>query len=105
MDIGRGGVVELPKEETDRRWNATDWAWPIMHAILYGVSRDNLMAKHKSNHITVHYAPDAKTANQAMFAKAAMAKEMGMKVYVCGRIGMGDSIESKLAKGKAIVEK
>jgi L-fucose isomerase-like protein len=105
MDIGRGGVVELPEAETERRWKATDWAWPIMHAILYGVSRDNLMAKHKSNHITIHYAPDAKTANQAMFAKAAMAREMGMKVYVCGNHEVKDSVEFKLAKGKSIIEK
>jgi len=105
MDLGRGGVVELAKEETERRWNATTPEWPIMHAITYGVSRDDLMAKHKSNHITIHYAPDAATANQAMFAKAAMAKEMGMKVNICGNYEVKDSIESKLAKGEAIVEK
>ncbi len=105
MDLGRGGAVDLPDEETQRRWKATDIAWPIQHAILYGVSRDGLMAKHKSNHITIHYAPDADTANRAMFAKAAMAREMGMKVYVCGRYGLADSIEAKLAKGKPIVEK
>ena len=105
MDIGRGGVVELPAEETERRWKATTPEWPIMHAVLYGVSRDALMAKHKSNHITVHYAPDAATANQAMFAKAAMAREMGMKVFVCGKYDVRDSVSDKLARGKAIVEK
>jgi L-fucose isomerase-like protein len=104
MDIGRGGVVELPDEETRRRWKLTTEEWPIMHAITYGVSRDHLMAKHKSNHITIHYGPDAKTANEAMFAKAAMAREMGMKVNVCGNYAIADSIEFKLAKGKAIVE-
>ena len=105
MDIGRGGVVELPAGETERRWKATTEEWPIMHAVLYGVSRDALMAKHKSNHVTVHYAPDAATANQAMFAKAAMAREMGMKVFVCGKYDVKDSVDDKLARGKAIVEK
>jgi L-fucose isomerase-like protein len=105
MDIGRGGVVELPEDETQRRWKATTEEWPLMHAVCYGVSRDDLMAKHKSNHITIHYAPDAESANQAMFAKAAMAKEMGMKVYVCGNVDVTDSIENKLAKGAAVVEK
>ena len=105
MDIGRGGVVDLPEAETQRRWKATTEEWPIAHTIPYGVSRDALMAKHKSNHITIHYAPDAETATQAMFAKAGMAKAMGMKVYVCGNYVVADSVEGKLAKGKPIIEK
>ncbi|MCP4891542.1 MAG: fucose isomerase, partial [Planctomycetaceae bacterium] len=40
MDIGRGSVVELPAEETQRRWQATTPQWPIMHAVTHGVSRD-----------------------------------------------------------------
>jgi hypothetical protein len=45
MDIGRGGVVTLPKEETEQRWRATTPQWPIMSAVLYGVSRDQMMAR------------------------------------------------------------
>ena len=56
MDLGRGEAVELPREETDRRWQATTPQWPIMHAVTYGVSRDQMMARHKSNHIQVVYA-------------------------------------------------
>ena len=33
MDLGRAHVVELPKEETERRWKATTPQWPIMHAV------------------------------------------------------------------------
>jgi intracellular sulfur oxidation DsrE/DsrF family protein len=51
---------------------------------LYGVTRDQLMARHKSNHIQVAYAPDAAAANLAMAAKAAMLREMGLEVAVCG---------------------
>ena len=58
-DIGRAKVVELPQEETERRWRITTPQWPIMHAVLYGVTRDQLMARHKSNHVQVAYAPDA----------------------------------------------
>jgi hypothetical protein len=84
MDIGRGGVVTLPKEETERRWNATTPQWPIMHAILYGVTRDQFMGRHKANHIQVAYAPDAATARRLVAAKAGMAHQLGIDVSVCG---------------------
>lgn len=84
MDIGRGGVVELPDEETQRRWNETTPQWPIMHAVTYGVDRDAFMAKHKANHIQVAYAEDARSADAAALAKAALADAMGMRVFMCG---------------------
>ncbi len=83
-DIGRAKVVELPKADTERRWSITTPQWPVMDAVLYGVSRDQFMAKHKANHIQVVYAPDAKGANLALAAKAAMFRAMGMEVSVCG---------------------
>jgi hypothetical protein len=55
-----------------------------MHAVTYGVSRDQLMAKHKSNHIQCVYAPDAQTANRALASKAAMFEALGMEVSICG---------------------
>jgi hypothetical protein len=85
MDIGRAGVVELPREETERRWRATTPQWPIMHAVTYGVSRDQLMAKHKANHIQVAYARDATSADDCFFAKAAFARALGIRVNVCGK--------------------
>jgi L-fucose isomerase-like protein len=84
MDLGRAGVVELPAEETQRRWNATTPQWPIMHAVTYGTSRDEFMAKHKANHIQVAYANSAAEADKAMLAKASMAAALGMEVYICG---------------------
>ena len=83
-DIGRARVVELPREETERRWRITTPQWPIMHAVTCGVSRDQMMARHKSNHIQVAYAPDAAGANRALAAKAAAFREMGMEVSICG---------------------
>jgi L-fucose isomerase-like protein len=83
-DIGRAKVIELPQEETERRWQITTPQWPIMHAVLYGVTRDQLMARHKSNHVQVAYAPDAAGAKLALAAKAAMFREMGIAVSVCG---------------------
>ena len=84
MDIGRGCVVDLPPEETERRWQLTTPQWPIMSAVTYGVSRDQLMAKHQANHIRVGYANDAAAADECMLLKAAMAKGLGIKVNVCG---------------------
>jgi len=84
MDTGRAGVVELPPEETQRRWQATTPQWPIMHAVTYGVSRDQLMGRHKANHIQVAYADSAEAADRALLAKAAMADRLGIEVFVCG---------------------
>jgi len=84
MDLGRAGVVALPPEETERRWKLTTPQWPIMHAVTYGVSRDQFMARHKANHIQVAYANSAKEADRALLAKAAMAEAMGMEVALCG---------------------
>lgn len=84
MDLGRAEVVELPQEETERRWQATTPQWPIMHAVTYGVDRDQMMARHKSNHIQVAYADSAANADKALLAKAAMAEALGIEVAICG---------------------
>jgi L-fucose isomerase-like protein len=83
-DIGRGKAVELPREEIERRWNATTPQWPVMHAVMYGVTRDQFMARHKANHIQVAYAPAAPAANRALAAKAAAFRALGLDVSVCG---------------------
>jgi hypothetical protein len=88
-DIGRGTVVRLSPEEMQFRWNSTTPQWPIMSAILHGVSRDQLMARHKANHIQVAYAPSAELADLALAAKAAMFDDMGIVVHLCGTIKVG----------------
>lgn len=84
MDLGRAGAVKLPEAETQRRWQATTPQWPIMHAVTYGVTRDQFMARHKANHIQVAYAKDSDAADRALLAKATMAAAMGMEVSICG---------------------
>ena len=83
-DVGRAKVVALPREETERRWRITTPQWPIMHAVTYGITRDQMMARHKSNHVQVAYAPDAQAADLALATKAAMFREMGLDVSICG---------------------
>ncbi len=84
MDLGRAKVIALPLAETERRWKETTVQWPIMHAVTYGVTRDQMMARHKANHIQVAYAASAKAADLALYAKAALAAELGLEVCTCG---------------------
>jgi len=83
-DLGRAGVRDLPRQETERRWRITTPQWPIMHAVTYGVSRDQMMARHKANHIQIAYAPGAAAANRALAVKAATFRNLGMEVSICG---------------------
>ena len=87
-DLGVGKVVELPRQETERRWLETTPQWPIMHACFDGISRDQMMARHKANHIQVVYAPDQKKAHRACRIKAAMLAELGLEVHFCGSVNV-----------------
>ncbi|UJR10584.1 hypothetical protein I4U23_014783 [Adineta vaga] len=84
IDIGRARAVELPKQESDRRWRETTPQWPMMHAQLFGITRDQMMAKHKANHIQVAYAPDAQSAQKAIAVKAACFRRLGVEIIICG---------------------
>ncbi len=85
MDIGRGRAISLPRQETERRWKSTNEQWPMMHGVLTGVSRDQMMARHKANHIQVAYANSPREADRAALAKAALAAELGIEVSFCGQ--------------------
>ena len=84
IDMGRATAIELPAEETERRWQATTPQWPIMHTILHGVSQYQFMARHHANHVNVAYAPTAEIADRALAAKAAAFAELGVNVHLCG---------------------
>ena len=91
MDLGRAKVIALPAAETERRWRETTPQWPIMHAVTYGVSRDQMMARHKANHIQVAYGKSAREADLALYTKAALAAELGLAVSVCGTKANGSA--------------
>jgi hypothetical protein len=86
FDTGLAEIVKLPQAETDERHKLTTPQWPIMHAVLQGVTRDQMMARHKSNHIHVVYAPDKAAAKNGLLVKAAAMAELGLEVAVCGTI-------------------
>ena len=83
-DMGTADAITLPAEETERRWRETTYQWPIVHAVLHGVSRDQFMARHRANHINIVYAPDAAAARRALIAKASAMRELGIAVHLCG---------------------
>ncbi len=83
-DLGRGTVVSLPLAETERRWRETTPPWPIVHAVLHGVSQNQMMARHRANHVNVAYAPSTAIADKALATKAAMLAELGIIVHLCG---------------------
>ncbi|WP_028295940.1 fucose isomerase [Olivibacter sitiensis] len=85
-DLGVGQALELPHEESERRWKATSPEWPIMHAVLHGVNRDQLMARHQANHIHVVYATDEQQAHSACRIKAVTLDELGIQVHFCGDV-------------------
>jgi hypothetical protein len=84
VDMGRATAVELPEEETERRWQATTSQWPIMHTLLHGITRDQFMARHHANHVNVAYTGTEEKADRALAAKAAMFAELGVQVHFCG---------------------
>ncbi|MGC9158778.1 MAG: fucose isomerase [Terracidiphilus sp.] len=83
-DIGRATAVELPEAETKRRWSLTTSQWPMMHVVLHGVSRDQFMARHRANHVSVAYAPTSEQADKVLAAKASMFASLGIQVHLCG---------------------
>ncbi len=86
FDTGLAEVVKLPQAETEDRWKLTTSQWPIMHTVLQGVTRDQMMARHKSNHIQVVYAPDREAAKNGLFVKASAMAALGLEVAICGKV-------------------
>jgi hypothetical protein len=84
VDMGHGHAIALPEKETHRRWQITTPQWPIMHAVTPGVSRDQMMGRHKANHIQVAYVPESADAVKALAAKAACFRNLGLEVSFCG---------------------
>ena len=83
MHIGTGTAVELPAAEFERRRRATCYEWPLLNCVLDGMGRDDLMAGHQSNHITVAYVADDKLQD-VLRAFVAQALTQNIKVLVAG---------------------
>jgi len=55
MDCGVGEVMDVDKADLKDRLEKTTPVWPIANVYIPGYGRDQLMATHKSNHITIGY--------------------------------------------------
>ena len=84
LDIGRGTVLDLPETEVRRRLDLCAENWPIVNAVLHGVSRDQFMSRHRANHIQICYGNSPEEADRVLAVKAAMAEAMGFQVNLCG---------------------
>jgi hypothetical protein len=87
-DLGVAEVVALPPRETERRWRLTTPQWPVMHAVLSGITRNQMMARHRSNHIQVAYAPNAAAAHRGCRVKAVAMQELGLRAHLCGSVNL-----------------
>jgi L-fucose isomerase-like protein len=83
LHVGTGHAVELPAAEFERRRRATSWEWPLLNCVLDGVSRDQLMAGHQSNHITIAYVDEA-AIDDVLRAFVAQALTQNMRPQVAG---------------------
>ncbi|MBV5331740.1 signal transduction protein, partial [bacterium] len=83
LHIGTGTAVELPAAEFERRRRATTYEWPLLNCVLDGVGRDDLMAGHQSNHITIAYVDQTKL-QEVLTAFVAQALTQNIRVLVAG---------------------
>jgi hypothetical protein len=83
LHIGTGTAVELPAAEFERRRRATTYEWPLLNCVLDGVGRDDLMAGHQSNHISIAYVEEAKLQD-VLRAFVGQAVTQNIKALVAG---------------------
>ncbi len=78
---------------------ATTSQWPMMSAVLYGIDRDQLMARHQSNHIQVAYATDADGRRPAGGGQGGDGRRARHHVHLCGDDAEGVPLARSLAAG------
>lgn len=85
-DTGIAEVVALPSAETVDRLRLTASRETVLHVVLQGVTRDQMLARHKAGRVQVVCAPNKEGARRGLFAKAAAMRELGLEVAVCGNL-------------------
>jgi hypothetical protein len=83
-DLGLAEVVILSPEETERRWNEVTNQWPMVSVVMEGVTRDQFMARHRANHVSIAYAANRENAQEALALKASVFAHLGISAHFCG---------------------
>ncbi len=77
LECGTGNVIDLPADDLKDRLDRTTPVWPIANVHIPGYDRNELMATHMSNHITIGYG-------DILQELAVTAMKLGFKVRVAG---------------------
>ena len=80
--------IDKHSDQMNRRDIDANWAFWIDSDSL-DLKYNQMMARHKANHIQVVYAPDVESADKSLAAKAAMFAELGIEVHLCGDVKGG----------------
>ena len=88
---GRGAAARRRPSAAGRRRRPQ---WPIMHAVLHGVTRDQMMARHRANHIQVAYGDDAAARGRGARREGRDVRRDGHRASTsaatCGRLNVGE---------------
>ena len=87
VDLGRATSSSCRRRRRERRLAPRHRSGRSCTRSCTAITRDQFMARHKSNHLQVAYAPDDGSADRALGAKAAMLAELGLRVHLCGDVG------------------
>jgi hypothetical protein len=96
-DLGLAKVVKLPEAETERRWRETTPQWPIMHAVLQGISRDQMIHNQTTSGGVCPMPP-----GRACLIKAA-ARPSSASTFTCGVAGT-DPLKRETVAGARSVQ-
>ena len=83
-DLGRARVVALPAAEAERRRYEVTPQWPLVSVVLHKITRDQFMARHRANHVSIAYAEGEAGAKYMLALKAAIMTHLGIRVHLCG---------------------
>ncbi|MEM9399263.1 MAG: hypothetical protein AAF984_03570 [Verrucomicrobiota bacterium] len=84
-DIGITKILPLTKEQKQIILPLIPEGHALMPAVFPGITRDQMLAHHKSHRLQIGYAPSCEEATRALRVKGALLSELNIKTTICGR--------------------